>query len=129
PVDHAAIPLLYRFYHFWYRLLCRALIGVRLRDITYAFRAFDLQYVRNLELESGGFEISPEITLKTWLSGGKIYELKGRQGRRIHGKSKFVFSRQGYGYARVLLKAFAARLLKKRPQSAPFSFSRKSEVR
>lgn len=111
PEDHANIPLLYRFYHFWYRFLCRALLGVRLRDITYAFRAFDLDYVRNLRLESAGFEISPEITLKTWLAGGRICELKGRQGRRIRGESKFVFSRQGFGYARVLAKAFLARFV------------------
>jgi glycosyltransferase involved in cell wall biosynthesis len=116
PEDHANIPFLYRFYHFWYRLLCRALIGVRLLDITYAFRGFDLAYVRSLHLESGGFEISPEITLKTWLSGGRICELKGRQGRRIRGESKFVFSRQGFAYAKVLIKATFARLVGWWPQ-------------
>jgi glycosyltransferase involved in cell wall biosynthesis len=116
PEDHASIPFLYRFYHFWYRLLCRVLVGVHLRDITYAFRGFDLTYIRSLNLESGGFEISPEITLKTWLSGGRICELKGRQGRRICGASKFVFSRVGFGYAKVLVKAILARLLGKWPQ-------------
>ena len=116
PEDHSNIPFLYRFYHFWYRLLCRMLVGVQLRDITYAFRGFDIAYVRGLYLESGGFEVSPEITLKTWLAGGSIYELKGSQGRRIQGESKFVFSRVGFGYARVLVKAGLARLLGKWPQ-------------
>lgn len=116
PEDHTNIPFLYRFYHFWYRFLCRMLVGVKLRDITYAFRAFDLEYVRGLRLESGGFEISPEITLKTWLARGRICELKGRQGRRVRGESKFVFSRQGLGYARVLSKAIVARVLGKWPE-------------
>ncbi|HEV8132382.1 MAG TPA: glycosyltransferase family 2 protein [Acidobacteriota bacterium] len=116
PGDHANIPTLYRFYQFWFRLLCRLWVGVRLTDITYAFRGFDLNYVRSLQLESQGFEISPEITLKTWLSGGRICELKGRQGRRIQGESKFVFSRQGMGYATVLLKAVAKRLTGRWPQ-------------
>lgn len=113
PENHANIPFLYRFYHFWYQLLCRVLVGVRLRDITYAFRGFDLDYVRSLSLKSGGFEISPEITLKTWQSGGRICELKGRQGRRLSGESKFVFSRVGFGYARVLINATFTRFFGK----------------
>ena len=110
---HANIPFVYRFYHFWYRLLCRILIGVRVRDITYAFRGFDLQYMRALGLKSGGFEISPEITLKTWMAGGRICELKGSQGRRILGESKFAFSRVGYGYVRVLWEALLARVFRR----------------
>jgi dolichol-phosphate mannosyltransferase len=119
PEDHASIPSLYRFYHFWYRLLCRVLVRVPFRDVTYAFRGFDLAYVRSLNLESGGFEISPEITLKTWLSGGRICELKGRQGRRFSGESKFIFSRVGFGYVRVLAKATVRRILRKWPQRTP----------
>ena len=34
------------------------------------------------------------MTLKTWTRGGSITELKGRQGRRIAGESKFLFSEQ-----------------------------------
>jgi len=105
PQDHKNIPLSYKFYQWWYRFLCRMLTGIKVRDITYAFRAFDLTWVRSLNLESGGFEISPEITLKTFLRQGKICEIKGRQGRRIQGESKFLFSKEGSGYAKVLLKA------------------------
>jgi glycosyltransferase involved in cell wall biosynthesis len=103
--DHSNIPLLYRFYHFWFRMLCRLLVGVTLKDITYAYRAFNLDWIRSLTLDSRGFEISPEITLKTWLYKGRICELKGRQGRRIRGESKFIFSHQGWGYSRILLRA------------------------
>lgn len=105
PQDHRNIPLSYKFYQWWYRFLCRLLTGIKIRDITYAFRAFDLGWARGLKLESRGFEISPEITLKTYLRAGKICEIKGRQGRRIEGESKFLFSKEGSGYARVLLKA------------------------
>lgn len=122
--DHANIGFLYRFYHFWYRLLCRVLVGVQLSDVTYAFRGFDIDYIRGLSLESGGFEISPEITLKTWLAGGKIRELKGRQGRRMAGESKFVFSRVGLGYARVLAQGCLARMLGRWPQRAHSAKSR-----
>jgi Glycosyl transferase family 2 len=36
PEDGQSIPALYRFYQFWFRLLCRLLVGVRLTDATYA---------------------------------------------------------------------------------------------
>lgn len=108
--DSRTIPFSYRFYQRIFRLLCRILLGIRIRDITYAFRGFSLPYMRSLGLKSGGFEISPEITLKTYQAGGKIVELKGRQGRRLAGESKFVFSKEGFGYGRVLMEAFLRRI-------------------
>jgi dolichol-phosphate mannosyltransferase len=105
PRDAVTIPWTYRFYQSIYRRLCRLAVGLPHRDPTYAYRAFDLDFARGLNLTSGGFEISPELTLKTWVRGGKITELFGQQGRRIVGESKFIFSRQAYGYARVLLDA------------------------
>lgn len=105
PGDASTIPWSYRFYQSIYRMLCRLAVGLPHRDPTYAYRAFDIEFARGLNLTSGGFEISPELTLKTWVRGGKITEIFGQQGRRIVGESKFVFSRQAYGYARVLFDA------------------------
>jgi glycosyltransferase involved in cell wall biosynthesis len=108
PEDSRTIPWTYRFYQSIYRALCRLAVGLPHRDPTYAYRAFDIDFARRLKLSSGGFEISPELTLKTWVRGGKITELSGQQGRRIAGESKFIFSNQAYGYARVLLEAAVA---------------------
>jgi glycosyltransferase involved in cell wall biosynthesis len=105
PRDAQTIPWTYRFYQAIYRRLCRLAVGLPYRDPTYAYRAFDIDFARRLKLTSGGFEISPELTLKTWVCGGKVTELYGQQGRRIAGESKFIFSKQAYGYARVLLDA------------------------
>lgn len=105
PGDSRTIPRTYRFYQAVYRALCRIAVGIPFRDPTYAYRAFDIDFTRRLDLTSGGFEISPEITLKTWIHGGRIAELHGQQGRRVAGESKFIFSRQAYGYARVLIHA------------------------
>jgi dolichol-phosphate mannosyltransferase len=105
PGDAVTIPWTYRFYQSIYRTLCRLVVGLPHRDPTYAYRAFDIDFARRLRLSSGGFEISPELTLKTWVHGGKITELFGQQGRRIAGESKFIFSKQAFGYARVLIEA------------------------
>jgi glycosyltransferase involved in cell wall biosynthesis len=111
PEDSKTIPLTYRFYQAIYRFLCRTLVGLPFRDPTYAFRGFDIAFARSLDLKSGGFEISPELTLKAWVNGGRIHELRGQQGRRVAGESKFLFSQQALGYGRVLLEAAAARRL------------------
>jgi glycosyltransferase involved in cell wall biosynthesis len=123
--DSRSIPWTYRFYQSIFRFLCRWGAGLRVTDPTYAFRGFDIAFIRSLQLSSRGFEISPEITLKTWLRAGRIHELAGQQGRRIAGESKFLFSQQAYGYARVLVHAtLAYRLGRVRRRSHPQAAAR-----
>jgi nucleoside-diphosphate-sugar epimerase/glycosyltransferase involved in cell wall biosynthesis len=110
PEHRKSIPIWpYRVYQAIYRTCCRVGTGLPYRDPTYAYRGFSLEFLRSLELESGGFEISPEITLKAWLRGARIGELSGAQGRRASGASNFVFSQQALGFLRVLVKATLAR--------------------
>jgi glycosyltransferase involved in cell wall biosynthesis len=110
PEHRKSVPLWpYRVYQAIYRSLCRVGTGLPYRDPTYAYRGFSIDFARSLELESSGFEISPEITLKAWLRGAKISELTGAQGRRVAGASNFVFSQQALGFLRVLVKATLAR--------------------
>lgn len=113
PEDSNSIPFLYRFYQWWFRLLCGLFLGMKIKDITYAYRAFNIEHFKRMKIESGGFEISPELTIKTFLNKGKIIEIKGRQGRRISGESKFIFSRAGWGYASVLIKGIIFRFTRK----------------
>jgi nucleoside-diphosphate-sugar epimerase/glycosyltransferase involved in cell wall biosynthesis len=110
PEHRKSIPLWpYRVYQWIFRMLCRIGTGLPHRDPTYAYRGFSIDFLRSLELESGGFEISPEITLKAWLRGARIGELTGAQGRRVSGASNFVFSQQALRFFRVLTKATLAR--------------------
>jgi dolichol-phosphate mannosyltransferase len=114
PEDSETIPFSYKFYHFGFRIFCKYLIGISLRDITYAFRGFDLDFIKRLDLESNGFEISPEVTIKTWLNSGKVCEIRGKQGRRLQGESKFFFSKVGFGYTRILLKGIVMKWMGKK---------------
>jgi dolichol-phosphate mannosyltransferase len=110
PENRASIPVWpYRTLQFVFYWACRLAVGLPYRDPTYAYRAFSIDFVRSLDLDSAGFEISPEITLKSWLRGARIAELPGGQGRRVSGESKFVFSRQALGFVRVFAKAALAR--------------------
>lgn len=114
PSDSDSIPLSYKFFQSGFRFLTRYGLGIPFPDTTYAFRAFDTDFVRKLGLKSGGFEISPEITFKVILASGRVGEVSGRQTRRVRGKSKFRFSRAFRGYSRVFLEAFYLRLRRPR---------------
>jgi glycosyltransferase involved in cell wall biosynthesis len=115
PRDAASIPSSYRILHRLFRLFTSRLLGLPYADTTYAFRGFDLDYVRRLGLRSTGFELSPEITFRTHFAGGRIGEVAGRQTRRVRGKSNFRFTRVAPGYARVLGEACLMRVGLGRP--------------
>ena len=102
-------PLKFKIYQFGFRWLVRFLLGVDLKDTTYSYRCLDLRLLKNLALESPGFELSPEITLKACLLGYKIAQVTGTPKKRVAGVSKFSFLKAGRGYPRVLLKAFVCR--------------------
>ena len=109
PSDSNSIPFSYRFFQSGFRLVTKYGLGVQFRDTTYAFRAFDVDFVRKLALKSEGFEISPETTFKVILAGGKVGEVPGRQTRRLRGKSKFRFLKAFRGYSRVVLEGLYLR--------------------
>ena len=101
PETQSRSRLTYRFYQRALSgSLCRVAVGLPYKDPTYAFRGFDLDFVRALGLKSGGFEISPEMTLQTW-TGRADPRARGSAGAAIAGESKFLFSEQAFGYARV----------------------------
>jgi hypothetical protein len=110
PENYANVPAIYRFWSRIFRLTARILTGVRLSDYTNAFRAFSMSIFSRYGPESGGFEISPEITFKAWLSSRKVTEVDVRHLKRASGQSKFSFLKAGPGYARILIKAIAGRL-------------------
>ena len=89
PEDSKTLPLAYKVFHAVFRFSTSRLLGIPYPDTTYAFRAFDLDFIKSLGLRSDGFEISPEITFKTFFSEGKIGQVPGQQTQRIRGKSKF----------------------------------------
>lgn len=110
PDDAISIPPSYKVFHRLFRFWTKNVLGIPHLDTTYAFRAFDLAFVRGLSLRSVGFEISPEITFRTFFAGGRIGEVPGRQTRRIRGRSTFHFTRVALGFARVAVDGMLMRL-------------------
>lgn len=110
PEDSRTIPFAYKFYQTLFHAVERVMLGKLIPDSTYAFKAFDLEFVRKLNPSSNRFNISPEIVFKVYLNHGKIVTIPGSQGTRSRGVSKFKFRKEGFGYFRVALSAGLHRL-------------------
>jgi glycosyltransferase involved in cell wall biosynthesis len=109
PGDAATIPFSYKLFQVIWRSLVRILLRENIRDSTYAFKIFNRLDILALGLQSNRFSASPEMFLKVLLTGGRIEYVAAGQGVRRHGVSKFIFRREGPGYAYVLLRAWLHR--------------------
>jgi glycosyltransferase involved in cell wall biosynthesis len=104
--DAVSVPMTYRFYQVLYRTATRALLGVRIMDTTYGFRAFNRNYVQALGTAANRFNVCPEMTFKIMLSGGNIEYVPGQQRDLVNGGSqKFSLPFEILGYANVLCRA------------------------
>lgn len=64
--------------------------GIPTHDATNAFKLYDTDVLKNLEIEStGGFELSLEILVKAFLKGCRIVELPSTWRGRTQGESRF----------------------------------------
>lgn len=104
--DQSTIPLRYRIYQRIYRAGIRLLLGEKISDSTYGFRAFNRNYVQALGTSSNRFNVCPEMTFKVMLSGGVIEYVPGQQRDvRRGGSQKFRLPFEILGYANVLFQA------------------------
>ena len=109
--EHAdTIPLSYKTLQFGWRLLVRLITGKKLPDSTYAFKMFRRIGALSRGITANGFSIGPELFFKTLLAGGKIDYVFSGQSVRRHGKSKFFFRREFWGFSYVLGRVTAHRL-------------------
>jgi dolichol-phosphate mannosyltransferase len=108
--DTATIPFKYKFYQFFYRFGVRFALGHYIADSTYAFKMFQRVDMVGMGLKQNRFSVSPEITFKTLLSGGRVEYVAAGQGTRQIGASKFYFRREAFGYGYVLIRAWLHRM-------------------
>jgi glycosyltransferase involved in cell wall biosynthesis len=108
--DDSTIPFSYKFNQFFYRIGVKIALGQYIADSTYAFKMFQRREMLGVGLSQNRFSISPEITFKSILCGGKIVYVPGKQGTRLRGVSKFAFRKEGPGFGYCLIRAFLHRL-------------------
>lgn len=85
-------------------LLTKLFFGMRIKDVTNAFRGFKKELLNHINLERGDFSISFEFTIKSYIKGFKIKEVPTTYYERREGKSKFSILKMIPSYLSILFK-------------------------
>jgi len=84
-----------------YSTIARILFGIKVHDITNAFRAFKKEVYNKVNLESNDFSISPEFAIKAHIKGFKLDEVPTTYRDRQSGKPKFKVLEMGISYSKL----------------------------
>ena len=106
--DRRLESLKFRVYQGIYRFWVTVLLGQRIKDSTYMFKMFDRVMVQTLGLSQNGYSISPEITLKVLLAGGRISTMSSKMKTAPINRN-FKLYREGLGFGWVLLRGLLHR--------------------
>lgn len=108
---HPGIQSQFRQLNRWGNRLVLALLNsifkVKLTDILSGYRAFNRNFVKELPLFGGGFEIETELTIKAVARGYRIVEIPTELAARPEGShSKIKFFRDGFIILNTILSLF-----------------------
>lgn len=88
------------------------LLGIPTHDIANAFKLYNMKVIRNINIESKGFEISMELPLKAYFNGSKIFEVPTVWRERSKGKSSFKIFKLLPSYLKIYAWAIKKRIFK-----------------
>jgi len=96
-----------------FTILSRIFIGIRVHDITNAFRAFRKDVIESIDLKSNDYAISPEFALKAHLAKFKLAEVPTVYSNRKRGITKFKMFKMSIRYFSVFLSLFFQELIER----------------
>ncbi len=86
------------FFSMSYSLLAKLVFGLRVNDITNAFRCFRKKVFDSVNLDSGDFAISPEFAIKAHKAHFRLGEVPTNYTDRKEGKTTFKIMKMGPRY-------------------------------
>jgi dolichol-phosphate mannosyltransferase len=95
-----------------YNLACKALLNVRVSDMTSGYRAFKRDIFQEISPRSSGPEIHSELVLCASINGYALGEIPVTYVDRETGESKLHYLAIGPAYSKVMLCALCARIKK-----------------
>lgn len=101
--------LRFRIYQAMYRFFIRILLGLSVKDSTYAFKMFDRVFIQSLGLSQNGFSICPEITIKALLAKGKVEYVSSKVRSKPLNKD-FNLLKEGICYFGLLVRGCLHRM-------------------
>lgn len=93
----------------WYSVLCRALGGPPVHDVSNAFKCYRRAVVASVPTVADSFDISVELTVKAHRAGFRVTEIPTVWTNRRAGSSKFSIPRELAHYGRWLVLAASPR--------------------
>jgi hypothetical protein len=82
----------------------RLLFGGRLSDLCYGYIAFWKRVLPQLDLDSDGFAIETQMSVRALATGLKVAEVPSFEFRRIHGKSNLRTIPDGWSVLMTILR-------------------------
>lgn len=104
--SHGNLDPIKAFLSLWGTIIARLLFGVKVHDITNAFRGFRRQLINKIRLDSCGFSISPEFAIKAHLAGYKLGEVPTVYTNRLKGRSHFKLFSMTKNYLNIYFLLF-----------------------
>lgn len=98
-------PFLKSFFSWGFAFASRLFIGVRVREVTNAFRAFRKELFDRIPLKYGDFGISPEFTLKAHIAGYKLDEVPVNYANRKKGVAQFKVKKMSTRFFGIFLSS------------------------
>ncbi len=89
-----------------YSILAKIIFGLKVNDITNAFRCFRKKVFDSVKLESGDFAISPEFAIKAHKEGFRLGEVPTNYSDRKEGKTTFKIMKMGPRYLSMFRYVF-----------------------
>jgi glycosyltransferase involved in cell wall biosynthesis len=97
------LTLFRRIGNFVFVSLVNRLFNCKFTDICYGYRSYKKEVIEKFKLDSDGFEVEAELTIKTRKNGFRILEIPSFEGKRIHGTSNLRTFKDGF---LILLRIF-----------------------
>jgi hypothetical protein len=85
-----------------YTIVTKTLFGLKVHDITNAFRGFRKEAYADISPQAADFSISPEFAIKAHLKGYRLEEVPTTYKNRKAGLEKFRMMKMGIVYAKLL---------------------------
>jgi len=90
----------------FYTKLCKLIFGIKVNDITNAFRGFRREVFDAITLVSDDYAISPEFSIKAHKHGFKLGEVPTHYTYRKDGLSKFKMGKMAMRYSKLFKLMF-----------------------
>ncbi len=99
----ADMPLLRKFGNKFFVFLVNLFWRMNYSDLCYGYRSFNRNAIKNLNLESKGFAIETEISIKAAKNKLKVLEVPSFEKKRKFGKGKLRTFRHGVEISRKII--------------------------